>query len=261
VSQELTRTMTEEALAASIKEEAGAQLSELIVPRLKVGQALTKEVDSGDAEVGDLINSLTGEVYGTTVQIIPVDFYKSRSWKKDTDSPKLFSQKGETVIPWEEHPEFGKAFVDADDAEEQYRIAVRANLKDWGRGPGISTVYNVLGLIVAEDGEVEVFPVRLPLERALAKAGRNLFSMLTIARAPWDAVYEVTTVKARSKRNEPYTDVRIAKVRPTTPEERQAAVEVAQAIHGGAAIFEDGPEEDEGGFAPTPVADTGGLEV
>jgi hypothetical protein len=260
MSDLVPRDLTEEALALAAKADLGDPTDDFVIPRLKVAQALTKEVQDGDAEVGELIHSLTGESYGEAVEVIVVDAFKGRAWK-DTEG-NLHSANREAVVPWEDHPCFGEHFVDCPDAEEQYRARVRANEIDWGKGPGISTTYNFVGLIVREDGEVEEFPVRISLMRAAAKEGRNWQTMLHLARAPWDLVFEVSTVKARSKRGEPYVAVKVKQVRKTTDEERSAAVRVAQALHSSAQVAyddADADEETEGRAAPAPA--TGGLDI
>lgn len=255
-----TRQQTEEALAARATSDLVSSGDEFVIPRLKVAQSLTAEVVEEEAEVGELIHSLTGESYGENVSLIIVDSFKGRSWR-DPETRMFYTANRETIVPWEEHPCFGEHFADCPDAEEVYRAAVRANEKDWGRGPGISTTYNFVGLIVGEEG-VDTFPVRLTLQRSSAKEGRNLATLLTIARAPWDSLYEVSTSKTRSKAGDPYIAVRVKKGRRTTDEEKQAAIEWAQTLHGaGQVAYDDTASDQDGQVTPQEPARTGGLAV
>lgn len=258
MSTEVATRLTDEALAAAATADLETDLSEIRVPILKIAQSLTREVKGGDAEEGDFVNSLTGEALGRSVQMVVVDAFKGRFWKNQKTGKAFSTGRGEPVIPWEEHPEYGKHFVDAADAEEQYREAVHNNEKDWGKGPGISTTYNFVGLLVDEDGELAGFPVRVSLMRSAAKEGRNFQTMLNIARAPWDNVYELSTRDATSSRGEPYIAVKVKPVGKTTPEQRQAALDIAQAIHGGAAVRYD-DDLEAGTDAPAKPAETGGL--
>lgn len=256
MSQEVAvRDLTEEALVAAAKAGLETDISQIRIPFVKIGQSLTKEVKARDAEEGDWINGLTGEVYGRSVHLVIVDAFKGRFWKDKKTNDTYTTGKGEAVIPehWP-HPESGKFFADAEDAEEQYRAAVRANEKDWGSGPGISTTYNFVGLLLVEgeDGETELqeFPVRISLMRSSAKAGRNLETMLHLNRAPWDQVYELETRDATSSRGEPYMNVTVKQLRKTTPEERQVAVGVAQLVHTSDAVAYDGEVEEDAPKAP-----------
>lgn len=260
--QELVhRDLTEEALVAKAKADIQVSAEDLVIPMVKVAQGLTREVQDGDAEAGELIHSLTGESYGESVQLLIVDSFKGRSWRNPEDRTFHTAGKGETVVQWEDHPCHGQLFVDCLDAEEQYRARVRNNEIDWGKGPGISTTYNFVGLVVRDDGTVDDFPVRVSLQRSSAKAGRNWVTMLNIARAPWDAVYELTTSKTRSKGGEPYVAVSVKLARKATDDERQAAVRIAQAIHGGANVEYVGEQDEEGHIAPTPEPEGTGLAM
>lgn len=53
-------------------------ISDLTLARLKLGQALTSEVVSKEAEPGDFINNLTGFNYGKDIAVVPLIFIKSQ---------------------------------------------------------------------------------------------------------------------------------------------------------------------------------------
>lgn len=251
--------MTEEALIAAAKSDL-LDVSEMTVPMLKIGQSLTREVTEGDAQPGDLIHSVTGEVYGKSVQLIVVDSFKGRAWRNPEDRSFHVANRGEVVVPWEEHSCFGQHFTDCPDAEEQYRARVQANEIDWGKGPGIATTYNFIGLILHEDGQIDQIPVRISLMKSAAKEGRNWQTILRLNRAPWDVVFELSTSMTRNKAGEPYTAVKVRQLRRTSDEEKLAALEVAQAIHTSTVRYDDALEEETPVMPSQPEA-SGGLEI
>lgn len=54
-----------------------------MIPRLKLMQGLSPEVQEGIAKYGDLVNSLTKENYGKTLTVVPVMWWKSRIYWRD----------------------------------------------------------------------------------------------------------------------------------------------------------------------------------
>ena len=64
---------------------------DMTLPRLALCQAMSKQRQRGQAnyipglEEGKFFNTLTSEIYGDVVHVIPLFFYKSRIWFKDLD--------------------------------------------------------------------------------------------------------------------------------------------------------------------------------
>lgn len=54
----------------------GMEQSDVSIPRLLVSQQLSEVTQSGNVAVGHFYNSLTGEDYGDTIQVIPCHFQK-----------------------------------------------------------------------------------------------------------------------------------------------------------------------------------------
>jgi hypothetical protein len=54
-----------------------------MIPRLKLMQGLSPEVQEGIAKYGDLVNSLSKENYGKAVRVVPVVWWKSRIYWRD----------------------------------------------------------------------------------------------------------------------------------------------------------------------------------
>jgi len=198
--------------------------TDFVVPVLKICQSLTAEVVEGDAKAGDFINSLTQENFGAEVPFVVAAYQKGRFYS-DKDTGRSYAAIG-PVAP-EAWPEeyAGKAFAELDDAEERFREAVNAGTIEWGTGPAISTTHNFIGLV----GESPV-PVRLSLMRTNVPAARKLKTMLRFSQAFWDNVFIMKTESKRSSRNEPFQSLVVKQGDKSTPEQRQAAVQVAMAV-------------------------------
>jgi hypothetical protein len=198
--------------------------TDLVVPVLKICQSLTAEVVEGEAKPGDFVNSLTQENFGSEVGFIIAAYQKGRFYS-DKDTGRSYAAMGE-VAP-ESWPEeyAGRAFTSLDDAEERFRDAVNAGDIEWGTGPKISTTHNFIGF--AENSPV---PVRLSLMRTNAPAARKLKTMLRFSQAFWDQVFILRTEKKTSNRNEPFQALMVKQGGKTTPEQRQAAVQIAMAV-------------------------------
>lgn len=231
-------------------------------PLLKLCQGLTKEVKEGNAEAGEFLNTLTGESLGTKVEFI-VSYFQSGRSASSKDS-KYFVSVGDTMIPahWADlvGEEFvGTPFSEHPDAEEQYKRRVNAGEIEWGKGPLISTTYNYTGYVLDPAGEDEPMPVRVSFLRT-TKAAHEKLQLLKkslLRNKPfWDVVFEFSTVSKSFGRNDAFV-VNVAKSRPTDSAEKQAAVELAQAVLSGRAESNDEAGQDKR-VAPEAA---GGLDV
>lgn len=246
-------THYDESIVAATR--AGLSDAPLVVPRLKLAQSLTTEVKAKDADEGDLLNSLTGEVYGRELDVIVLSEEEGRFFR-DHETRQAYSVIGEPVVPatWP-HQCANLPFIDCPDAEEEFRAAVKANEKDWGKGPGIATTYNFTLLVrdpEAPEGagadQWQTLPVRLSLQRATAKEARNWITLLRLSRANWDQVYHLTTVDARSKKGDQFVGLKVKPGRKTTDAERELAYRMVVMIQG--AAYDD-DLEDEVADAPS----------
>jgi hypothetical protein len=223
-SQELTQiTPEEQALAVAMQADLDGD-TDLVVPILKICQSLTAEVVDGEAKAGDFINGLTQENFGNSIEFVVAAYQKGRFYS-DKDTGRSFSTT-DPIAPDSWPEEFaGRAFTSIDDAEERYREAVDAGKIEWGSGPSISTTHNFIGLVGASP-----VPVRLSLMRTSAPAARKLKTMLRFSQAFWDNVFVLKTETKRSQRNEPFQSLVVKQGGKSTPEQRQAAVQVALAV-------------------------------
>lgn len=252
------------AIAAAQQAEYGDE--PLQTPILKIGQGLTKEVENGDASVGEFINTLTGEGVGDAVEFVVGYYNRGRFASGPRGSAvdgRAFTAYGSTIPPsWEPlvgEEWVGVPFSEYPEAEEEYKRRVNDKEIEWGHGPLVSTTHNYTGLLVNEDGEPE--PVRLSLKRIDMPAHRKLNTLLRAVlrnKPTWDKVVKLTTTSREFSGRRAYTidPAAIKFVRDTTPEERAYAAEVARAVMSGRATSVE--VED----APTaPPANDGGLAV
>lgn len=252
-----------EALLEQQESEFGSDL--ITIPILKVGQDLTAEVKRGDAERGDFINALTGESYGNSIEFI-VSYYQQGRFAATKDGKAYVAFGNEIPDAWE--PLVGKEWVgqpfsEYPEAEEKFKAAVNAKEREWGSGPTVSTTHNFSGyaLVQSVDPEDEptLIPVRLSLKRTDVPAAKKFISLKRMLRlrAFWDTTFELTTVPKASGRHESYI-VQVKAGRPTTDEEKQVAVQLAQDV---AAQRVQAGGDDSPGAAKEPETPEGALSV
>lgn len=245
MGQELEKIQEQEqGLVDSFNAGIGDDEQDLVIPILKVGQALTQEVQDEEAKPGDLINSLTGENHGTIVEFVVSGFEKGR-FRTNEDGDVICTGR-EGACPCHD-----TAYEDCPDSEEQYRAAVKRGDKEWGKGPPCATTYNFTGTIPGTD-----MPVRLSLMRSSAKAAKKLLTMLRFSRAPWDQVFQVETKTAQNKAGKQYHTVAIKQVRKTENDERQRAVALATALQQ-QSVNVVGSQDDEAAPGPRPEREEG----
>jgi hypothetical protein len=217
IEKRQTAEELEQQIAAEVLADFGDD-ADLQIPLLKVAQGQTAEVASGDASVGDFVNALTGDVVGKNIEFIVCGFEKGRFRTNEEGEVICTGREGACGChggPYEECP----------DAEEQFRAAVKRGDREWGHGPPCATTYNFTGFVLGTE-----MPVRISLKRGQAKAARKWLTMLRFSKAPWDIVYEVSTVAVKSKDDYPYQTVNIRQGRKATPEERQNSVALATGL-------------------------------
>lgn len=247
----------EEALALAAKSSIDS--TKLILPALKLTQSLTAEVAAGDAEAGNYINSLTGDNYGDSVEIIISARFVGRFYS-DRETGQSFVANGDTAPDnWPEEYA-GQAFTDLPDGEEQWKAAVNAKEIPWGKGPPISTTRNYVGYVVSEDADPDL-PVRLSLMRTGNKAADKLDTLLWGSRAPWDRTY-VLGAERKLSGERPYFAGTVQRGSVPSPEYRQAAVTLAQeyatkSAEGGIQLAGDEPDAKK----ERPKEQEGGLKV
>lgn len=270
-SQELAVREAEELALAQAQEAEFEGDDNLSVPILKIGQPLTKEVQEEEAEVGEFINTLTGEAITGPVEFI-VAYYNRGRFASDKESGRAYVAFGDTIPDaWSElvGEEFvGTPFAEYPDAEEKYKERVNNDEIEWGSGPLVSTTHNYTGLLVVqpyeEDGEVERKPVRLSLQRTNMPAVRkfNTIKRMVLRNKPfWDVAFELSSYGKPFKKGKAYL-LNVKSGRKTTADEREDAKNLALAVVGGRVQANDSQAEDPEPTAPAQEPEAaGGLSV
>lgn len=177
---------------------------DLVLPRVKVVQQMSKEVADKKADPGDFYNTLTGEVYGTTLRIQPIVTFMQRIFlvrqERREKADALLQAEG--MEPLSEGD--GLKCRSFDMFEGKGEPGVECNicpLSKWTKGPKGQQVpplctetYNVAAS--NEIGELVI----VSFARSSAKVGKRFFSAIRIGgqSAPWAKLYDLETHAERN---------------------------------------------------------------
>lgn len=263
-----------ELAAIAAQQEASIDQEDLTVPMMKVAQALTREVKDGNAVPGEFVNTLLGEGVGTKIGFIIVDHSKGRV-AEDKKAKRYYVSNDFYTIPdsWKDF--VGEAFIgtrfdEHPDADETFRAAVNNEERQWESGPPIKTthIYTGYAVVPAEEGsedEFELQPVRLSIKVSNRSAKETISAInslknLKLRGKPfWDRVFDLSTKEQSFGGGDAYV-INVKLGRQTTEDERQAAMELYQAVQAGR--VQDNAEEAESAAATKVAPDAeGGLAV
>lgn len=266
----LPQGMTQDEYDALVQQQEGEFSPDLLrTPILKIGQGLTREVQSGDADAGEFIDTVRGEGIGDKIGFI-VAYYQQGRFAADRDTGRAYSAFGETIPEhWEPYVgvEFvGTRFDEHPDADEQYKAAVNRKEFEWGQGPKISTTHNFTGYSITdsvdEDDPDPIFsPARLSLKRSdvpVVAKWMTLRRSFLRNKPFWEVVFDLSTEKNTYKKGQAYNLV-VKVGRKTTPEEKMLAVELASAVAAGRVV--DNQASDAVADTPAAPEAGGGLAV
>lgn len=161
---------------------------DLKMPRLAIQQGLSELVNDGKARMGDLAHSITHEVYGQELQIIPLFMFKSRAQFEAGRGLVMMSRDNQTVtMGLDEFEQYiGKAIEEVPGSEWEGK-----------EPPKFSLVYNFPVLIA---GRLKEFPVSLSLMKTATKAAKDFISMCQFSGEDWFA--RVYTLKTKQEKGE-----------------------------------------------------------
>ena len=205
------------------------------IPRLEVTQDLSPIVKDGDAEAGQLYNSVTGEVYGDTVLFTPIIFMKQYLVWKDRKA--------------------GGGFLGAFSSPEaaQARVNEAINAGDNARFISIVPTPIHYGLLLEPHGEgkFKMVEVAISMPRSKEKISKRFNSMVQLAEGDrFSRVYQVGAVEASSQAGDYYNfDI---KPHGWAPEEvYRAAEKIYEKVvkAGGINVNHEGAQEQEGSAA------------
>lgn len=211
-------------------------------PILKIAKALTREVQSGDAEAGEFVNTLTGVGIGESIEFV-VAYYQRGRFAADRKTGRGFvaftanipAAWGDLVgDEWVDTP-----FTEFPDAEERYKARVNSKEIEWGSGPLVSTTHNFTGLAIVPglegDDEDDLQMVRLSLKRTDMPSVRKIMSLkkgMMRNRPFWDRAFQFGVYKKDYDLGSTFL-LTVKLGRETTAEEKALAIELAQAVTAG----------------------------
>jgi hypothetical protein len=165
--------------------------NDLKMPRLSVLQLTSAIVAEGHGKMGDLAHSITKEVYGKELEIIPLFMFKSRAQFEQGKGLVLLSRDNKTVDFGAEQYE---KYVGRPVAEVPHPKDPSAAAIDWAgkEAPTFSLVYNFLCILTGP--RIKEFPLCLSFMRTGVPTAKDFLS--TIAYSQEDAfarVYKLRT--------------------------------------------------------------------
>ncbi len=212
---------------------------DLIMPRIKIVQAMSGEAQNEDARVGDLYNTLTGENFGPELNFIPLLPFKQRIFISRPERRALIeAQLGRDLSEGD-----GLKCRSFDMYTGQGDPGGPCNdcpLSKWraNEPPTCSETYNVAAM--TELGDLII----LSFSKSSAKTGKRLFSMLRLQHEkPWARVFTVTT-RRESNAKGTFAVPDVKKTADRTPEELlRVAADYARQLTG--AQIDVTPEDEE----------------
>lgn len=237
-----TLSPEEQALISANQSEANPE--EFVIPLLKLTQALTKEVTEGEARAGEFFLPLTGDNFGSEIEMIVAGKGKGR-FKAGKKGNRTQVANDTAIVPWPDDPHYGQPFTEHPDAEETYSRNANEGKHPWGSGPPIQTTLNLTGFVVGSDVPVR-FSIKLANKNAKAE-GKKVTTLLdaVLRGRYWDKTLVLTATGTANAEGQSYYNATVKLGRATTPEERQNAVQLATVLRSGATIREDGDHEDK----------------
>lgn len=181
-------------------------MGDLVIPRLEIVQGLSPAVKKGDpgfiegATAGQLNNSVSRQLYGESVWVIPADYsvqYLVWRDRKMVDAHNANSANRASKLPTDGG--FFGAYPDAHKAKE------RADLEGGEKSciVVVDTPTHLCLLLNAETGEPE--EVMVPMPRTKAKVSRQWNTLVKMAGGPrFSRAYEVKTVLQKNAQGDFY---------------------------------------------------------
>lgn len=177
---------------------------DLVLPRIKVVQQMSKEAADKKAEVGDFYNTLTGETYGKTLVIQPILSFMQRIFlvrqERREKADRILEAEGMEALSDGD----GLKCRSFDMFEGKGEPGIECNLcplSKWTKGakgeqvpPLCTETYNVAAS--NEIGELVI----VSFSRSSARVGKRFFSAIRIGGqvAPWTKLYELQTHEERN---------------------------------------------------------------
>jgi hypothetical protein len=216
---------------------------------------------AGRAKSGEFINSVTAESYGTKFNFVIADTFIGRFARIDGVG---YNAQG-AVAPDNWPAQYaGRAFVEIEDTEENFKAAVNRGEREFGHGPPISTTHNYVGLIVGEDfeeraAENRLLPVRVSLMRKNAKAAETIDYLIKTWAAPWSRLVEFNSLLDKNAAGDQFYIAQASEGEAASTAVRSAAVDLATATQSARLELQGDDDDNAKPAKPAPAKDA--MEV
>ncbi len=206
---------------------------DLVLPRLMICQAMSPQRKKTNPNYiaaltdGDLFNSVTGEIYGSEVQLIPLLFSKSRLYFRDLAS-------GGGILC--------QSFngVDGGSLSPTCEACPNSKFDGLGKAPVCNLFYNFPSLILPSQELIAA-----SFKSTGLKAGKNWLSRMALLKKPaYAGVYQLRVVEQANQKGTFFAPV-VSFKRWTTFEELQLAQSQFAALRGKTIRTDDAVEEEQ----------------
>lgn len=215
--------------------------SDILIPRIKVVQALSPERIDKEAEEGEIINSLTKERVAGKRFIIVKQYYSNICWNPDRgDDVRMFCRSLDGRI--------GQADSGSLSCADCKKNMFDNTKQGKEAQPACTSYLNFLGFF-----SDDCMPVVLSFARTNYNEGKKLLSIARSMRCSiWNYAYAIDSKQLEKNRNKWFTIVP-RMIGPATPEEQAVAFEIykqyeksivnAEYEDAGAGMSESAPDE------------------
>lgn len=206
---------------------------DLVMPRVRLLQALSAEVSGGDSRAGTLCNSLTGEEYGDNIEVIFAMFLKNRVFFAEALKEPPVCSSPDALN--------GNLGVCAQCPHSAWKKKGEEGKRG---GPDCTLFYNFPAIILsgAPDRTLTEMLASVSFGRTSAKAAMKLLSKVKLSgKNWWDKIYTIGTEQKTGPKGVYYI-LTIEDGRDTTEQERKVAFSFHQQYKGRVEISHIDPE-------------------
>jgi hypothetical protein len=196
------------------------------LPRIALIQAMSPTAQDGTHKAGELVNSLTQEVMGQPVILIPSFVFKN-------------------VIKWKPRAEGGGIIYRTTNITDEVKKDL-AWIND--QKPAATAFINAVCLV---EGQGDM-PLIVSFCNTSYKAGQDLATLTSLKRPAWAYHYELTAKKVTNTKGTFHVfNIKLGK--PTTPEQQKAAAELFEQVK---TMSIDTDYDGASGNAQAPIVET-----
>lgn len=221
---------------------------DILLPRLKLLQAMSPEVTENDEKPGTFFLNLSNKNLGEKVIITPVIHYRSRiKWNPKDDGGGIDCSSPDAKTP----------------KEAKYApLCSACSHKDWDNTEAKKkdqqpkcTMFENFVILIGDSNE----PVIMPMAKTQAKIAKKFYSMAALKGGDmFDFSYQMTITKEKAPTGEVYFNFVISDIgKKTTPERRTTCDQLWATLSKANLTTKMEPEEGGG----EPVADAAGSQA